>query len=260
MDFGGSAVVAIEPAPLRGGLYDKVGGWLVLPALATYVTPFFMAYASFDNFRYFSFSLPTATQQILVGFGLSFAALTICWFYACVLLSRLDRLFPNTFVCLSLAVIIVNFAGLAVLSAYTGNAPTVEDNRDLIRSVVQSAIWVPYMLVSRRVKATFYGIPMPEKLLQDIVTRPNGRPPQRVHTRLTADQGPTTDNVGRFNRKGHRLGIFLTLISVVLFLIGIMNDSGYPAPPWASFFAAVGAGGILLSYVFARLWYWFKAA
>jgi hypothetical protein len=43
----------IEPASLRDGIYDKVGRWLVLPDLATYITPFFMAYASFDNFRYF---------------------------------------------------------------------------------------------------------------------------------------------------------------------------------------------------------------
>jgi hypothetical protein len=91
-------MVAIEPAPLRDGLYDKVGGWLVLPALATYLTPFFMIYASFDTFRYFSSSLPTTSQQIIVGFGLAFAALAIAWFYACVLLSRLDAAFPKTFV------------------------------------------------------------------------------------------------------------------------------------------------------------------
>jgi hypothetical protein len=42
-------MVAIEPAPLRDGLYGKVGGWLVLPALATYLTPFFLAYAAFDT-------------------------------------------------------------------------------------------------------------------------------------------------------------------------------------------------------------------
>lgn len=250
-------MVAIEPAPLRSGLYDKVGGWLVLPALATYTTPFFMAYATFDNFRYFSSSLPTAAQQILVGLGLSFAALTIGWFYACVLLSRLDPLFPNTFIWLSIVLIIVNFAGIAIVFAYAGSAPTVEDNRDLIRSIVQSAIWVPYMLVSKRVKATFYGIPMPEQR-RPVVARPSG-PLTPVHARPTTDQ-PPMDDAGRLKRKGHRLGILLTLISVVLLLIGIMNDSGYSPPPWASFFAAVGAGGVLLSYVFARLWYWFKAA
>lgn len=64
-------MVAIEPAPLTDGLYEKVGGWLVLPAIATYLTPFFMAYSAYENFQYFSFSLPTASQQIIVGFGLA---------------------------------------------------------------------------------------------------------------------------------------------------------------------------------------------
>jgi hypothetical protein len=246
-------VVAIEPAPLRGGLYDKVGGWLVLPALATYISPFLMAYTTFDNFRYFSFSLPAAAQQILVGLSLAFAALAISWFYACVLLSRLDPLFPKTFVCLNLVLIIVNLAGITLVAAYAGNTPTVEDNRDLIRSIVQSAIWVPYMLISKRVKATFYGIPMPEQRPR-VVARPTP-----VQARLVTDQLLSGD-AGRLRRKGHRLGILMTLISVVLLLIGIMNDSGSSPPPWASFFAAVGAGGVLFSYIFARLWYWFKAA
>ncbi len=245
-------MVAIEPAPLRYGLYDKVGGWLVLPAIATYVTPFFMAYATFDNLRYFSSSLPTTSQQILVGVALSFAALTIGWFYACILLSRLDHFFPNTFVCLSIALIVVNFASIAIISAYTGNTPTVDDNRDLIRSIVQSAIWVPYMLVSKRVRATFYGIPMP------IIPKSSRSSAAIAPTpRLTV---PITDDEARLKRKGHRLGILLSLISVVPLAIGVINGSGYPPPAWASFFAAIGAGGVLLSYAFARLWFWFKAA
>jgi Protein of unknown function (DUF2569) len=249
-------MVSIESAQLRNGVYDKVGGWLVLPAIATYLAPFFMTYASFDNFRYFSASLPTTAQQILVGFGLAFAALAICWVYACILLSRLDPFFPKTFAYLSLALIIVNFADVAILSSYTGNKPTVEDNRDLIRSIVQSAIWVPYMLISKRVKATFYGIPMPAKQLRVSLSSAAHAP---IQVRPTTDQ-PPTDDAARLKRKGHRFGIFLTLISVVLLAIGILNDSGYSSPPWASFFAAVGAGGVLLSYLFARLWYWFKAA
>jgi hypothetical protein len=37
-------------------------------------------------------------------------------------------------------VIIVSFAGTAIFSSYTGNAPTTDDNRDLIRSIFLSAI------------------------------------------------------------------------------------------------------------------------
>ena len=88
---------------------------------------------------------------------------------------------------------------------------------------------------------------------------PSGVPLTPIQARPMTEH-PPTDDAARLKRKGHRLGILLTLISVVLLAIGIMNDSGYSPPPWASFFAAIGAGGVLLSYVFARLWYWFKAA
>jgi len=249
-------MVAIEPAPLENGLYEKIGGWLVLPALATYLAPFFLAYASFENFRSFSPSLPEKGQQILVGFGLAFAALSICWFYACVLLSRLDPLFPNTFVCLSLLLVVVNFASLAILSAYTGTTPTVDDNRDLMRSIIQSAIWVPYMFLSKRVKATFYGIPIPTKRPHAVRS---SAPQTPLQVSAIDDQLPI-DETARLKRKGHRLGILLTLVSVVILMIGILNDTGYSPPPWASFFTAIGAGGLLLSYIFARLWHWFKAA
>lgn len=248
-------MVAIEPAPLREGLYDRIGGWLILPALGTYLSPFFMVYASFENFRYFSPSLPEAAQQILVGFGLAYAGLAICWTYGCVLLSRLDRYFPNTFVCLSLVLIVVNLAGVVILARYTGKSPTVNDNRDLIRSIVQCALWIPYMLVSKRTKATFLGIPVPVAKQRDSS--------MSIGERRAALAGVTAlpDEVGRLRRKGHRLGVVLTLLSVVLLVIGAINDSGYPrGPEWASLFMAIGLGGVLLSYAFARLWYWFKAA
>jgi hypothetical protein len=134
----------IEPASLRDGIYDKVGGWLVLPALATYITPFFMAYASFDNFRYFIF--PADDR-----------ATNTCWIWPCVCGPSRSAgsmpafyfpgwiRFPQRLRLSQPGLIIVNFAGTAILSSYTGNAPTTDDNRDLIRSIVLSAIWASYM-------------------------------------------------------------------------------------------------------------------
>jgi hypothetical protein len=65
----------------------------------------------------------------------------------------------------------------------------------------------------------------------------------------------------RMRRKGNRLGIFVTLFSLILLFVGIVGGAGsYNSPTWATFLAAVGLAGTLFGYLMARLWYWFKAA
>jgi hypothetical protein len=110
------------------------------------------------------------------------------------------------------------------------------------------------MLVSKRVKATFYGIPFPQK------------PPRSAFAPLDLKgesrnrQAEDDPDILRYRRKGNRLGIFVTLFSLVLLLAGAVGASGYEAPAWASLSVAVGAVGTLFGYLFSRLWYWFKAA
>jgi hypothetical protein len=245
---GGWLLVALEPAPLRDGLYDRVGGWLVLPAIATYLTPILMGYSAFETLRHFSPSLPTTAQQIIIGAGLLSVALCIGWLYACVLLSRLDPYFPRMFVILSVANVVANFIVLVGMAAYTNSSVTPEDSRDAIRATMQAVIWVPYMLLSKRVKATFYGIPLPTRM-----TQPHN-PKERSAEAINESEAT------RYKRKGHRLGIFLTFVSLLLLLVGAMNESSYSPPAWASFFVGLGAIGTIFGYVLARMWYWFRAA
>ena len=52
--------------------------------------------------------------------------------------------------------------------------------------------------------------------------------------------------------KGHRLGIFLTVISALILVFGLGAESNRVA--------GLGFMGVLFGYWLARLWYWFRSA
>lgn len=212
-------MVAIEPAPLRDGLYDKIGGWLVLPAIGTFLQPFVNAYSAYENLKYFSYQLPATAQYIVVGFGLTCVGLSILWIYACIALCRLDPLYPKTFIYLTIAAVVVNFGSVVVVSNYTGSAPTNEDIKDLIRSSMIALVWGPYMMISKRVKATFYGIPMPA----NIPTKVHPLNPARYDQPINSEAKKL--DLSMVQRFGMVLYWFGILIAVLCFIAGIVAIS-----------------------------------
>lgn len=65
----------------------------------------------------------------------------------------------------------------------------------------------------------------------------------------------------RMRRKGHRLGIFLTLFGPLLTIAGLLSGGGtWSTPTWALLMMWGGVFLFVFGYAFARLWYWFKAA
>lgn len=182
-------MVAIEPSPLKAGLYDRIGGWLVLPALGTYLSPLYKAYSAYDVLRYYSDGLPLASKFFIVGFGLACIGLAFAWLYACVLLSRLDNIFPNVYVGLLIVEIVIAVSSAVLVTQYFGATLEQDDIKETMRPIVMAVVWIPYMLVSKRVRATFYGIPIaahiPSGGLQEASA---DRPVQRKATDLTMVQ------------------------------------------------------------------------
>lgn len=75
-------------------------------------------------------------------------------------------------------------------------------------------------------------------------------------------RGPQVTNEPnmRLKRQGHRLGVFVTVASLLLTLASFPAATGYGAPAWASALFTAGIVGVLFGYLLARLWFWFKAA
>lgn len=215
--WGDCVMVAIEPSPLKAGLYDRVGGWLVLPAIGTYLAPLYKAYSAYDVLRLYSDGLPLPSKLFIVGFGLACIALTFAWLYACVLLSRLDTLFPNVYVALLVVEIAIAVFSALLVTQYFGAKLEQDDIKETMRPIVVAVVWIPYMLVSKRVKATFYGIPIAEPLAS--------RPPQQA-SQPGSKKASDLTMVQRFGMVLYWTGLLVAGLLVVGGVIAIANSRG----------------------------------
>src|SRR5205085_2137526 len=81
--------------------------------------------------------------------------LGMIWLWAIVLLFMKKRSYPRMFIIASLGSLFFLGADLLVAALQFQLPLDASDIKGLVRSFVGSAIWCPYMLVSKRVKNTF---------------------------------------------------------------------------------------------------------
>lgn len=147
-----------------------LGGWLILVGLGTVLSPFRLGalivqtyLPLFSDGTWEALTTPGSEQyQVLwapllifelvgnAGFLLAYLVLALLFF-------RKSRFFPRVYIALSL----LNLCFIVVDAWFASYVLTEEPMfdpdtaRELTRSVVAICIWVPYMLVSKRVKNTF---------------------------------------------------------------------------------------------------------
>ena len=144
--------------------YDKLGGWLILPAI---LHPLIGAgqsvYGAFETLSLFSDRLPAPNQVFIMSIGLGLVALAIGWaaalYYACTI----NPIFPKFYIWLTIISILSGIVAVVTSHILFRVEANPSDYKDVVQSIMVGCIWVPYMLVSKRVKATFYGIPFPKK-------------------------------------------------------------------------------------------------
>jgi len=143
-----------------------LGGWLILVGIGVVVSPLTVGYTIYDALSVYSVgrwhNLTSPKSEFygpyhaplllfeLIG-NLTILALAIV---VLILYLRKRRTFPHLFIVfllLNACVLLVDFIG-----AY--NVPLLvkeNDAKELIQGVFRCAIWIPYTLVSKRVRATF---------------------------------------------------------------------------------------------------------
>ncbi len=158
----------IVTAPANRSNIEGIGGWLILVLLGLAITPISIVFQLltmylpvFNNGVWQALNDPASqtynpTLAKLIVFecvcnllimGLSILAL--------VLMFTKSRHFPR----MMIGFYAVNLAFVG-LDLYLAQHVQIAENdgdgfRTLIRTVIAAAIWIPYMLVSKRVKATF---------------------------------------------------------------------------------------------------------
>lgn len=145
--------------PQSDGSPPALGGWLLLPTLSTFLSPFFIAAGLIEIYPAVQvFGRVSGTLQAYIAASVAInLGLAISWIYACFLLAKRRRSFPSLFIGLLLISAVVVCGDLIAASSLLNIQLESSSYRDLGRAFLGVAVWVPYMLRSKRVAATFIG-------------------------------------------------------------------------------------------------------
>lgn len=147
-----------------------IGGWLLLVGLGLIVSPlrigYFLATTHWPIFQNGSWGLlttpgseayhplwaPLLVFEIIGNLGSIVLAIATLW-----LMFRKSRYTPRiaiAWLAWTAAVVVIDFFAADLIPAVAAQSDP-DSVKELVRSIVGAAIWIPYFLVSKRVKATF---------------------------------------------------------------------------------------------------------
>jgi hypothetical protein len=154
-------------------VFNRIGGWLVLPAfLHPVVSVWQDAAAAIESISLLQTSMPTNSQIYFGAMAAAYTGLCLAWLVTFYLAVRVDKNYPAVYIGVAATDFIVGIAVIAVAVGAYSVSLTPKEGGEIARSFISICIWIPYMLVSKRVKATFYNIPMPQNLAFKNVNSP----------------------------------------------------------------------------------------
>lgn len=149
---------------------EGLGGWLILVALGVIVSPLriifelFPLYSDIFTNGYWEILTTPGTDAyhamwapILLGeMGINLA-LIFAWLYTIFLFFSKKRAFPKWYIGIVIfTLIFIVFDAIAINSVLPDEPIFDSDTvKEISRTLISCLIWIPYMLISKRVVATF---------------------------------------------------------------------------------------------------------
>jgi hypothetical protein len=149
---------------------EGLGGWLVLVGLGIVISPLIIIgklfpfyFEIFSNGSWEVLTTPgneaynPLTYPLVGGEMAINGAFVLAWIFVAFLFFSKKKLFPKWYIGMLLFTLAFILMEALIIKAVLPNEPVFdpETTTELGRSLIASLIWIPYMLVSERVKATF---------------------------------------------------------------------------------------------------------
>lgn len=141
--------------PTVAGENPLVGirGWLILPAVGTVLAPLACTIAIADNVGIYAPTLPDAAKTLITVDIISLACLAIGWIVAIFALFQHRAFYPRLFIILMIGNIVQVLVAMILIARAGGDQWVM--GMDLLRTILPAVVWTSYMVVSKRVAATF---------------------------------------------------------------------------------------------------------
>ncbi|RAX40755.1 DUF2569 domain-containing protein [Rhizobium tropici] len=129
------------------------GGWLIMPMLATFLFPVLFLFGVIQDISYLG-QLPGNWKLFGYSDVAILSAMAVAGSAAIYFMLKKSKIYPKIYISILVANVAYSLYTIAALGGFgvIGIQPYVQD---LTRAVAVAIIWVPYMLVSKRVRNTF---------------------------------------------------------------------------------------------------------
>ena len=153
-----------------GEKLEGIGGWLLLVAVGIIFSPLriifqlFPLYSDIFTDGYWEILTTPGTDAyhvmwapiLLVEMGTNLVLIFV-WLFIIFLFFSKKRAFPKWYIGIVLFTLLFLVFDAFAIKLVLPNEPTFDSEtvKEIIRTLISCVIWIPYMLISKRVKATF---------------------------------------------------------------------------------------------------------